>query len=148
MLGRDHRLGDRQIAERGAVQMDEIDLRLAGQRDQLRAQRRQLALAARQPVERGLEQLQPQPGDRFGLGALGRRGLRPGHRQHRPRSAMRRKAGRQLEAVLPHAADAVGDQQDTTRRGGRRGHGHRQTRSSSASGSGRSSWMSLNASKA
>ena len=63
-----------------------------------------------------------------------------------PRAA---KAGRQLEAVLPDPADAVGDQQDAARvaRPGR-AHAHRQARSSSSSGSGRSSWISLNASKA
>ena len=44
---------------------------------------------------------------------------------------MRRKARRQLEAVLPDAADAVGDQQDAPRRAGWQGHEHWQTRSSS-----------------
>ena len=99
MLSGDHRLGNRQIAQRGTVQMDEIELRLAGQRNQLRAQRRQVSRIARLPVESGRERLRPQPCDRFGLGASGRRGLWPGHREHDLEA--------QLDEVLPNNSSAI-----------------------------------------
>ena len=150
MLGRDHRPGDRQIAERGAVQMDEIDLARA--RPARAAASRSGASSRsplRQPVEPDLEQLRAAArGIASGLGALRRASARGPATARTTSTPMRRKAGRQLEAVLPDPADAVGDQQDAARRAARRGHAHRQARSSSASGSGRSSWMSLNASKA
>ncbi len=146
MLGRDHRPIGRQIAEPGAVEMDEIDLLALGQSEQPLAERRELALAVRQPVEADVEDRDPQPADRFRLGALRRAGWRSGDRQDHLDAAIAQAAG-QLETVLPHPADAVGDQQNAPRRSCGLGHAHRQARSSSPSGRGRSSWMSLNSSK-
>ena len=122
-----------------SVEMDEVGAQDAGEVGERRGGPRHLVRRPGGPVEGKAGRQDAGTAVGLGPGQI----LEGGHRSHqrdRHRQPAPPQAGGEFEAVLPDAAKGVGGHQDVGRGWS---HRHPQPASSSESGRGRSSWMSL-----